>query len=66
MNQNIAKLYASVYGVKQDWRVDWKENTRKDWRVDWKTNPTNEPGLQNIITVNGAPVTINGRNVVKT
>lgn len=36
MNTNISDLFTSLE-IKQDFKTDWAENSKKDWRVDFKT-----------------------------
>ena len=31
MSTNIAQLYANIPGLKQDFKMDWKDNTKADW-----------------------------------
>ena len=28
---NIAQLFANIPGLKQDFKMDWKDNTKADW-----------------------------------
>ena len=39
MGTEIADLLASIPGVKQDWKQDWKETTKADWKYDWDETP---------------------------
>lgn len=38
MSTPIKDLYGSIK-VKQDFKKDWAETTKKDWKVDFATNP---------------------------
>ena len=39
----ISDMLASIPGVKQDWKVDFKEDARADWKVDWDAVPGDLP-----------------------
>lgn len=39
----ISDMFASVPGVKQDWKEDWVEDAKQDWRVDWDASPSDAP-----------------------
>lgn len=62
MGTEIADLFASVPGLKADYRVDWKEDANNDWRIDWDatagTPPVNAvaPVISGALTV-GAVLT---------
>jgi hypothetical protein len=50
-NTNIATMLSSIAGVKQDWKVDWKEDAIADWKVTWATNATVVVGNPPVNTV---------------
>jgi len=31
MSTNIAQLFANIPGLKQDFKMDWKDDTKVDW-----------------------------------
>ena len=35
MSGNIQTLYTTIAGVKQDFKVNWKEDAKLDWKVTW-------------------------------
>lgn len=37
VNTFIKDLYASIKGVKKDFKTDWKEDSKKDWKADFAT-----------------------------
>ena len=39
----ISDMFASVPGVRQDWKEDWVEDAKQDWRVDWDATPGDAP-----------------------
>jgi hypothetical protein len=47
MANDIKNFLENVTGLKQDFRVEWKEDTRGDWRADWKNSPkpAQEPSI---------------------
>jgi len=55
MSTNIADLYASIPGLKADYKVDWKEDARNDWRVDWDSTPGMPPVNSVLPVISGTP-----------
>lgn len=48
---NIQDLYASIPGLKQDFKSDWKEDARADWKIDWDAVPGDAAGAAPVNTV---------------
>lgn len=42
---NISNLYASVPGVKADYKHDWREDAVADWKFDWDLTAGSNPPL---------------------
>lgn len=47
----ISDMFASVPGVRQDWKEDWVEDAKQDWRVDWDATPGDAPAVAPANTV---------------
>jgi hypothetical protein len=48
---DIEDLYASVPGLKADYKVDWKEDAKVDWKIDWDAIPGGAEGVAPVNTV---------------
>ena len=57
---NIADLYASIPGLKADYKIDWREDAKADWKMDWDAVPGDAPAVAPVCTVapvmSGSPV----------
>ena len=41
----ISNMFASVPGVRKNWKEDWVEDAKEDWRVDWDEFPGDAPAV---------------------
>lgn len=57
MGTEIADLFASVPGLKADYKVDWKEDTNNDWRIDWDAT-TGTPPVNTVAPVITGALTV--------
>lgn len=48
---NISDLYASIPGLKADYKIDWREDAKADWKVDWDLVPGGAPAVAPLNTV---------------
>lgn len=57
---NIADLFASIPGLKADFKTDWREDAKADWKLDWDAVAGGEPAVAPVCTVapilSGSPV----------
>lgn len=51
MANEIKTLFSVVKGVKQDWKVDWKESSKSDWKFDFDAVAGNQPSAPPLNTV---------------
>lgn len=53
MSGNIETLFASIPGLKQDFKIDWREDAKADWKNDWDAVPGGAAGAAPVNTVLG-------------